>query len=166
MPHFDTSIQDVYTARRIAIHRVWHLLWRTHNNMLAHVAGVMEPELWFVKRCIKFIKMTLISENNTVCTFSNMGQYSSYSIMGANIKHFNDKYCIDERNMYTTWSGMCENNENVIRVCMQVKEPVDMRDKYIDRVLNRGECNEIIECMQSNTFTTEHAICIYFNFVL
>ncbi len=58
--------------------------------MLAHVAGVMEPELWFAKRYIKFIKMALISENNTICTISNMGQYSSFSIMGANIKHFND----------------------------------------------------------------------------
>ncbi len=43
LPHFDTNIQDVYTAWRIAIRRVWR--WRTHNNMLTHVAGVMEPEL-------------------------------------------------------------------------------------------------------------------------
>ncbi len=91
LPHFDTNIQDVYTAWRIAIRRVWHLPWRTHNNMLAHVAGVMEPELWFAKGCIKFIKMALISENITVCTISNMGQYSSNLIMGANIKLFNDK---------------------------------------------------------------------------
>ncbi len=52
MPHFDTNIQDVYTTRRIAIRRVWHLPWRIYNNMLARVAGVMEPELWFSKRCI------------------------------------------------------------------------------------------------------------------
>ncbi len=115
--------------------------------MFAHVAGVMEPELWFAKRCIKFIKMALISENNTVCTISNMGQYSSYSIMGANIKLFNDKYCMDERNMYATWRDMCEKNEDVIRVCMQVKELVDMRDRYVDGVLNREECSEIIECL-------------------
>ncbi len=43
---FDTNIQDVYTACRTDIPRVWRLLWRRHdNNMLAHVAGVMEPEL-------------------------------------------------------------------------------------------------------------------------
>ncbi len=47
-----------------------------------HVAGVMEPELSFAKRFIKFNKMALISENNTVCTISKMGQYSSYSILG------------------------------------------------------------------------------------
>ncbi len=91
--------------------------------------------------------MALISENNTVCTISNIGQYSSYSIMGANIKLFNDKYCMDERNVYATWRGMCEKNEDVIRVCMQVKDLVDMRDKCVDGVLNRGECGQIIECL-------------------
>ncbi len=56
---------------------------------------------------------------------------------------------MDERNVYVTWRGMCKKNEDDIRVCMQVKElPVfDMRDKYIDGVLNKGECNEIIECL-------------------
>ncbi len=67
--------------------------------------------------------------------------------MGANIKLFNDKYCMDERNVYVTWRDTCGTNEDVIRVCMQVKEPVDMRDKYVSGVLNRGECSEIIECL-------------------
>ncbi len=53
--------------------------------MLVYVPEVMEPELWFAKSCIKFIKMAIMPENNTVCT-SNMGRYSSYSIMGANMK--------------------------------------------------------------------------------
>ncbi len=59
--------------------------------------------------------------------------------MGANIKLFNDKYCMDERNVYVTWRDTCGKNEDVIRVCLQVKEPVDMRDKYVYGVLNRGE---------------------------
>ncbi len=67
--------------------------------------------------------------------------------MGASVKHFNDKYCMDERHVHSTWRVMCEKNEDVIRVCMQVKGLVDMRDKYVhvDGVLNRGECSEIIE---------------------
>ncbi len=84
--------------------------------------------------------MALISDNNTVCTIGNLGQYSSYSIMVGNIKLFNDKYCMDERHVHATWRGMCEKNEDVIRVCMQVKDPVDVRDKYVDG-------NEIIECL-------------------
>ncbi len=67
--------------------------------------------------------------------------------MGADINLFNDKYCMDERNVYATWRGMCEKDEDVIRVCMQVKELVDMRDRYVDGVLNRGEWSESIECL-------------------
>ncbi len=49
--------------------------------------------------------------------------------------------------MYATWKYMCEKNENVIRVYMQVKELVDIRDRYVDGILNRGERSEIIECL-------------------
>ncbi len=28
--------------------------------------------------------------------------------MDANIKIFNDKYCMHERHVYATWRGMCE----------------------------------------------------------
>ena len=73
LPHFDVNIQDVYTACRTDIRRVWHIPWTTHCNMLAHVAGVMDPELWFAKRCMKFIKIALMSGNHTVKTISNMG---------------------------------------------------------------------------------------------
>ncbi len=42
---------------------------------------------------------------------------------------------------------MFEKNEDIIRICKQVKELVGMRDKYVDGVLNSTECSsEIIEC--------------------
>ncbi len=111
--------------------------------------------------------MALIFENNTVCTISNMGQHSSYSIMNANIKLFNDKYCMDERNVYATCRDICEKNEDVIRVCMQVKELVDMRVKYVNGVLNRGDIVKLLNVfVQSNVFTTEHTKCIYFIFII
>ncbi len=115
--------------------------------MLTHIARVMETELWFVKRCIKFIKMTLMSENNAVFTIGNMDRYSSYSNQTTNMKPFNDKYGMDERNVYTNWKCICEKNEDVIIICMQVKELVDMMDICIDGALNKGKCSEIIECL-------------------
>ncbi len=42
--------------------RVWRVPWRTHNNMLPHLAGLIDPELWFAKRCIKCI-------NEFLCTY-------------------------------------------------------------------------------------------------
>ncbi len=60
------------------------------------------------------------------------------------MKLFNDEYCMYDINVQMTWKNMCENNEDVIRDCMQVKELLDMRDRCIDGVLNRGEN---IECL-------------------
>ncbi len=51
---------------------------------------------------------------------------------------------MDERNVYATWRDMCEKNEDVIRVCMQVKELVDMMDKYVHGVLNRGNVVKLL----------------------
>ncbi len=67
--------------------------------------------------------------------------------MGDNMKPFNDKYCMDEKSVYATSKCMCENNEDVIKVCMQERKLVDMRDKCVDGVLNRGKSSEIIECI-------------------
>ncbi len=58
---------------------------------------------------------------------------------------------------------MCEKNEDVIIVCMQVIELVDMRNKYIDGVLNRGNVVKLLNVYaQCNILTTENAKCIYF----
>ncbi len=64
----------------------WRVPWRTHNNMLPHLAGMIVSELWFVKRCIKFISMCMKSDNNTVKTISMMGVNGLYSVVGANIE--------------------------------------------------------------------------------
>ncbi len=56
---------------------------------------------------------------------------------------------MDESNVYATWKCLCENNEDVFRVCMQVKERVDMRDRCIDGVLDIGEHSKIIECFRT-----------------
>ncbi len=42
LPFFDVKIQELYTAWRVAVRRVWHVPWRTHYNMLAHIAGIMD----------------------------------------------------------------------------------------------------------------------------
>ncbi len=119
--------------------------------MLTHIAGVMDSEFFFEKRCIKCIKMALVSENSTVHTISNMGQYGSHSIMGANFKHLNRKYCMDESNMYSKWRHECANNEElIIGICMQVKELIYMRDRCMNGIFKMGECNDIIGFLCTN----------------
>ncbi len=66
--------------------RVWRVPWRIHNNMLPHLVGMIDPELWFAKRCIKFISMCMKSDNNTVKTISMMGVNRLYSVLDANYR--------------------------------------------------------------------------------
>ncbi len=134
------------------------------------------------KYCIKFIKWFLSLEI-IVCTIRNMSRYSSYSIMGSNMnfKLFNDKYmyCLNERNVYMTWKCMHENNKYLLCIFIVVNSfswtslwdiltisimchEADMRDKYRDGILNK-----LLNIFaQSNIFTTEHAICIYYIFLI
>ncbi len=36
--------------------RVWRVPWRTHNNMLPHLTGMIDPELWFDKKVYQIDK--------------------------------------------------------------------------------------------------------------
>ncbi len=50
---------------------------------------------------------------------------------------------------------------------MQVKKLVDIRNKYIDVVLNKGNVVKSLNVyVQSNVFCIEHATCIYFIFLI
>ncbi len=74
------------------MHRVWRVPWRTHNNMLPHLASMIDSELWFAKRCIKFISMCMKSDNITVKTISMMGMNGLYYVLGANYRVLCTKY--------------------------------------------------------------------------
>ncbi len=65
--------------------------------------------------------------------------------MGANFKHLNRKYCMDEGNVYSKWKHVCVNNEERIRICMLVKGLINMRIRCMNGIFKRGECNDIIE---------------------
>ncbi len=137
---------------RIAIRRVWRIPWRTHNNMLAHIAGVMNPEYWFAKRCIKFVNMAINSSKATVKTISGMGMYDNHSIIAGNIRFLNRRYDMEIDNVVAQWQDECETNNHVIRTCDQVLELVNMRDKCVGGILSRSECNDVIYylCTQYN----------------
>ncbi len=65
--------------------------------------------------------------------------------MGANFKHLNKKYRIDNSILYSKWKHVCVNNEERIRICMQVKELINMRDRCMNGIFKRGGANDLIE---------------------
>ncbi len=129
LPLFGNCMKDIYTAWRIVMLRVWRVPWRTHNNMLPHPAGMIDPALWFAKRCIKFISMCMKSDNNTVKTISMMGVNGLYSVLGANYKVLCTKYGINLNNIMKVWNERCANGEDIIGKCEQVRELCKVRDK-------------------------------------
>ncbi len=120
-----------------ALRRVWRIPWQTHCNMLPLIAGVMDPEFWFAKRSINFLNMALNSSNQNVKWISNMGRFGTYSIMGGNIR------LIIEKNM-KAWNERTSKNEELVRVCEQVKEVVEMTDRCIGSVMSQSECDDIL----------------------
>ncbi len=81
-PHVNICVDDGYITWRIEMCKVWRILWSNHCYLLPHLASVMDPQLWFSKRCIKFIKMALNSDNIIVRTIINIGLRGSQSIIG------------------------------------------------------------------------------------
>ncbi len=59
LPLLDVKIQELYIAWRVAVCRVWCVPWRTHNNMLAHIAGVMDSEFILKKDVSNLFKWHL-----------------------------------------------------------------------------------------------------------
>ncbi len=102
-------MDDVYISWRIAMHKVQMVSSTTHCNLLPHLDAVMDPVLWFSKRCIKFIKMALNSDNIIVRTITNVGVNSFHSIMGGNWRHLRSKYGMEECNVIKRWDEKCKN---------------------------------------------------------
>ncbi len=73
LPMFDKCMEDMYKAWRIAIRRVCRVPWTTHCLLLLLLSGFMDIELWFSKRCVKFLKMAINSKNSAVRMIINMG---------------------------------------------------------------------------------------------
>ncbi len=63
----------------------------------------MDIELWFSRRCVRFIKMDMNSSNIVVKTITNMGIYGLHSVIGANKKCLQSQLYMEEMNMYEMW---------------------------------------------------------------
>ncbi len=92
LPMFDSCMEEIYIAWRVAIRRVWRVPWTTHCKLLPHLANCMDIELRFSRRCMRFIKMAINSSNIVVKTITNMGIYGLHSVIGANKRFLQSKF--------------------------------------------------------------------------
>ena len=152
LPVYEPSFNDIYKAWRMAVRRLWRVPWRTHCNLLPHLAGVMAPELWFAKRSINFAKLAINSKNHYVKTVSNMAKYGSYSILGGNIRWLQYKYNLDVKQICKQWNDTCNDEFHAPLICqaIQIKELCHMRDRFCNEYLTREEISEILEYICTN----------------
>ncbi len=61
-----------------------------------------------------------------------------------NIRLLIEKYDMNVKNIVNAWNERLSKNEELVRVCEQVKEVVGMRDRYIGSVVSRSECDDIL----------------------
>ena len=147
LPVYNDSMNDVFRAWHVAVRRVWRIPWRTHCNLLPHIAGVMPPQLSLVKRTISFTNMLVNSKNKTVKMISGMGLYGKHSIFGANARHLIAKYELSIKNLTNEWKKLYSNQSNLVRVSEQIKELCNMRDSFNTCILPRSDAKCIIDML-------------------
>ncbi len=87
-----------------------------YAHLLPHLANCMDIELWFSRRCMRFIKMPMNSSNIIVKTITNMDIYGLYSVMGANKIFLQSKFCMEEMNMYEMWKQYVNSESDEVRM--------------------------------------------------
>ena len=128
----------------MAVKKGCRVPWRTHCNMLPHLAGVLPPEFWFYSRCINFLNMGIKSNNVYVKTIMSMGLCGAYSVVGGNFRLLKCRFNVDIKEIYKNWRLICQSESEVIRQVIQVKELCALRDRNVSEFTNREIC-DIIE---------------------
>ncbi len=128
----------LYTAWRIAAVRA------THCVLLPHLDGCMDIELWVSRRCIRFLKMAMKSDNVVVRTIINMNIGGFHSVMRRNMRLMQSRFKMEERNVLIFFNHKCDNESDAVRLSVQVRECCKWRDKCDCTVVDKVKCKTII----------------------
>ena len=144
LPIYNDTMDDVYKAWRMSVRRVWRVPWRTHCEILPHLAGVMPPELSFAKNAISFTKLLLKSENPVVKMVTGMGMFGYHSVLGHNTRYLNAKYNLKTNVVNEHWKTLSLEQEEIARIASQIRELCYLRDTRQFHILSRTQINDII----------------------
>ena len=149
---YDKDMKRLQISQRKAIRRVWYLPWRAHGNLLPHISGYLPVDVTLDKRFMNFY-ISGLNSKNSVLKFIFENVLYCYGRIGRNLKHVCNKYDIQMSSQYKVyqfnyaivdkWKGNCL-PEN-IRLGCQVKELLLMRDSIDPWLLERQECQSIID---------------------
>ncbi len=119
----------------------------TRCTLLPLFTGVIDPQLWFSKRCIKLINMALNSHNVIVSAIVNLDLNGMYSIMGGQWKHLRSKYGMEECNVMKRLDEKCKNECESVRVCDHIREMCSWRDRcHMTICVIRSNVAQLLNC--------------------
>ena len=107
----------------------------------------MPPELSLANNAISFANSLLKSDNPVVKMVTGMGMYGYHSILGQNMKYLQTKYNLNAKVVNEKWRKTCQEQEEKVRLCHQIKELCYMRDSHQAQELSRGEIKDLIEIL-------------------
>ena len=126
------------------------LLLKSNNKIVNMITGMglygRYSIVWVNIRHLK-AKLLLISNNKVVNMITGMGLYGRHSILGANIRHLKAKYDMNIKVINDSWKRLCQDQNNIIRTCEQIKELCYMRDTHNTGILSVSEVTAIIDCL-------------------
>ncbi len=119
-------------------------------NVLYIITLCMDIELWFSRRCIRFLNIAMKLDNVVVRTIINMGIEGFHSVMERNVRLMQSKFKINESNMLKFWNHKCDNESDAVRLSVQVIELCGWKDKCSCTFLDKVECKTIIDFLYTD----------------
>ncbi len=120
---------------------------------LSYIAGCKDIELWFSRRCVRFLNMAMKSDNVVVRTIINLSIEGFHSFMGRNLRLMQSKFKMDESDVWKFWNHKCD-NESAVRLSVQVKELCGWRDKCNCTFHDKVECKTITDVLCTDSILT------------
>ncbi len=99
------------------------------------------------------------SDNVVVRTIIYMGIGGFHYVIGRNIRLMHSRFKMEGSKVLKFWSHKCDNENDAVRLSVQVRELCGWRDKCNCTFLDKVECNTVI-----NFLCTDWILTVYFCF--
>ena len=153
-PLWHKNMINFYTQWRKALRRIWGLPSRTHCIFLPLISDTYPIELISYSRFVNFYKKLLNSDNSIVRNSARMSKFVPNSSMGRNLNYVLYKCNLDVADLLQMTGKQFKDvfmynwnvklNENDCQVSSVIKDVIYIRDGYYDNILDRIECDLII----------------------
>ena len=153
-PLWHKNMINFYTQWRKALRRIWGLPSRTHCIFLPLISDTYPIELISYSRFVNFYKKLLNSDNSIVRNSARMSKFVPNSSMGRNLNYVLYKCNLDVADLLQMTGKQFKDvfmyhwnvklNENDCQVSSVIKDVIYIRDGYYDNILDRFECDLII----------------------